>query len=327
MRGAAPAARYLAQEDSAPSDESGDGGSDVALLGGAAAAAVVVGIVLVRLAIVWYRRHLQLKHADEEKAAAKDQVSGGSSRRLQKSSLVQQVRAQGGKWVSEDELVDLGWQRHEVPEANRLQEALHQKELGEWRLGTLLYSNKSLADATTGTGILPTYVLKAKSKYKNMMAIKAVFAGREGVKFTRHDRMRLQREATAMQRVHHTNVARCTDFHIDPSDSLVWFVLELVDGRTLAEVIAESAPLTEVYASRLAIQILNGLQAIHDAKLIHRDIKPANIFVLGDVAAPSVKIIDFGVVAHLDVNSSFRKSVSLRSPSSTCSPAPAAPAL
>ncbi|HEY5340354.1 MAG TPA: PASTA domain-containing protein, partial [Candidatus Aquilonibacter sp.] len=70
-----------------------------------------------------------------------------------------------------------------------------------------------------------------------------------------------------------------------------FIVMELVDGPSLAEVIADG-PLPEQVAMDYAAQICNGLAYAHRAGLLHRDIKPANILVTKDDV---VKLSDFGI--------------------------------
>ncbi|MBK7828134.1 serine/threonine-protein kinase [Nannocystis sp.] len=69
-------------------------------------------------------------------------------------------------------------------------------------------------------------------------------------------------------------------------------LLELVEGPTLAQLIAREAPLGEARLARLAAGVARGLARAHAAGVIHRDLKPANILVaVGDRA----KIADFGM--------------------------------
>ena len=75
-------------------------------------------------------------------------------------------------------------------------------------------------------------------------------------------------------------------------DGLSALVLELVEGPTLAERIAQRAnpALTRVIA--IAKQIAEALEAGHEAGVIHRDLKPANIKLKED---GTVKVLDFGL--------------------------------
>jgi eukaryotic-like serine/threonine-protein kinase len=75
-------------------------------------------------------------------------------------------------------------------------------------------------------------------------------------------------------------------------------VLELVEGPTLADRIAQGAlPLDA--AAAIAAQIIDGLEAAHDHGVIHRDLKPAKIKVRPD---GTVKILDFGLAKAFAIN-------------------------
>jgi serine/threonine protein kinase len=101
----------------------------------------------------------------------------------------------------------------------------------------------------------------------------------------------LAREADALASIEHVNVVRFYEAGIE--EDLVYLVLELVDGVTLAEKMSDPfalAPLEDVV--RWVHQACEGVAEAHRAGVIHRDLKPANILV-----TPSgvVKVIDFGI--------------------------------
>lgn len=102
-------------------------------------------------------------------------------------------------------------------------------------------------------------------------------------------RGRFQREALALSRLNHPNVATVHDF--DREGDVDFLVMELIPGRTLDEVVSERV-LEEREAVALAIQLAEGLAAAHDAGLTHRDLKPGNVRVTPD---GRLKILDFGL--------------------------------
>src|SRR5262245_50410613 len=90
---------------------------------------------------------------------------------------------------------------------------------------------------------------------------------------------RFQREAEVLAALNHPNVAQIHGF--ERSDGYGALVMELVEGPTLADRIAQGAlPLDE--ALSIARQIAEALEAAHDQGIIHRDLKPANIKVRPD---------------------------------------------
>lgn len=106
---------------------------------------------------------------------------------------------------------------------------------------------------------------------------------------------RFRREARAAGRLQHANAVTVTDFG-STSDGYVYIVMELLEGRTLREVLARDAPLDVARAVSIMLQISAAVGAAHDAGVIHRDLKPANIFIVQSKEAPSfVKVLDFGI--------------------------------
>jgi serine/threonine-protein kinase len=108
-------------------------------------------------------------------------------------------------------------------------------------------------------------------------------------------RTRFQREARAAGRLQHTNAVTVTDFGQTP-DGYVYIVMELLEGRTLREILAKEAPLDSARAVSIMLQVSAAVAAAHEAGIIHRDLKPANIFIVQRAEVPSVvKVLDFGI--------------------------------
>jgi len=105
---------------------------------------------------------------------------------------------------------------------------------------------------------------------------------------------RFEREARLLASLNHPNIA--TIHGIENVDGTVALVLELVEGPTLAERIAQGPiPLEEAMA--IARQIADALDAAHEAGVMHRDLKPANVKIKED---GTVKVLDFGLAKALD---------------------------
>jgi tRNA A-37 threonylcarbamoyl transferase component Bud32 len=108
-------------------------------------------------------------------------------------------------------------------------------------------------------------------------------------------RERFRREARAAGRLRHPNVAAVTDFG-QTADGLVYIVMELLEGRSLREVIAEDAPLDLARAVSLMLQISGAVAAAHEGGIIHRDLKPGNIYIVQRRnLPPAIKVLDFGI--------------------------------
>ncbi len=105
---------------------------------------------------------------------------------------------------------------------------------------------------------------------------------------------RFQREAEVLARLNHPNIAQIHG--LERSDGATALVMELVDGPTLAERIAQGPmPLDEVMP--IAKQIAAALEAAHEQGIVHRDLKPSNIKVRPDGTA---KVLDFGLAKALE---------------------------
>lgn len=106
---------------------------------------------------------------------------------------------------------------------------------------------------------------------------------------------RFIREARAAASLRHPNIASV--FYLGSTESLYFYAMELVPGKTLEDVITTQGPLNVMVALDITAQVASALAAAHQAGLVHRDIKPANIIVSFDNRnRPAIKVIDFGLV-------------------------------
>ncbi|MSP24087.1 MAG: serine/threonine protein kinase [Myxococcales bacterium] len=107
---------------------------------------------------------------------------------------------------------------------------------------------------------------------------------------------RFEREAQAAGRIGSEHIVEVLDLGNLPSGER-YMVMEYLDGEDLTHRIKRNVQLTAAQCAPLAIQILEGLAAAHDAGIVHRDLKPDNIYILAKSAGRTdfVKILDFGV--------------------------------
>ena len=122
---------------------------------------------------------------------------------------------------------------------------------------------------------------------------------------------RFQREAQVLASLNHPHIAQIYGIEQQPSGSAL--VLELVDGPTLADRIAQG-PIPVDEALGIAAQIAEALDAAHEHGIIHRDLKPANIKLTRDGA---VKVLDFGLAKALEHAAPDRSRVLSQSPTIT----------
>ncbi|MBW2734083.1 MAG: protein kinase [Deltaproteobacteria bacterium] len=104
-------------------------------------------------------------------------------------------------------------------------------------------------------------------------------------------------EARACSRIGHPNIVDVIDFG-ELTDGRFFFAMELVEGRSLADIMSEHPLVPAERALPIMRQVAKALQAAHDHHIIHRDLKPENIMLTEkDGRTDVVKVLDFGVSA------------------------------
>jgi serine/threonine protein kinase len=110
---------------------------------------------------------------------------------------------------------------------------------------------------------------------------------------------RFMREAQAASRIQSEHVARVLDVTMLP-DNIPYIVLEFLEGRDLAQMLAARGPLPLEEAVGFILQACEGVAEAHAAGIIHRDLKPSNLYVCDRGAGRSrVKVLDFGISKSL----------------------------
>ncbi len=118
------------------------------------------------------------------------------------------------------------------------------------------------------------------------VAIKVLPAG---ILADEHARKRFRKEAEALSKLEHPNIATIHDF--DTQGEVDFLVMEYIPGETLTNKLRQG-PLPEKEVVRLGLQLAEGLAAAHEHGVIHRDLKPGNLRLTSD---GRVKILDFGL--------------------------------
>jgi serine/threonine protein kinase len=108
-------------------------------------------------------------------------------------------------------------------------------------------------------------------------------------------RVRFQIEARAAVMLRHSNAVSVTDFG-QTSEGCVYIVMELLEGRTLREILSREGHIETARAISIMLQTSAAVAAAHEAGIIHRDLKPSNILVTQSADQPAVvKVLDFGI--------------------------------
>ena len=142
-----------------------------------------------------------------------------------------------------------------------------------------------------GTGGMGEVYCALDPRLERKVALKRIRPERSGKPGVRK---RLFREAKAIARLNHQNIAQIYDLVVE--DDEVWLVMEWVEGDSLRDLLLQDGPMPVERGLELAVQIVEGLAEAHKAGVIHRDLKSGNVMIADD---DCVKILDFGL-AKLD---------------------------
>lgn len=123
--------------------------------------------------------------------------------------------------------------------------------------------------------------------------------------------IRFEREAQAISRLEHPNIAMVYDFGITERQR-PFMVMEFIEGRSLDDFIVKEGAMPLRRAMEILIQISDGIAHAHESGVIHRDIKPSNVLLKQMPSRPAVpKVLDFGCAKLVDAEKSTQQSRSL----------------
>ncbi|NDQ58436.1 MAG: protein kinase [Acidipila sp.] len=141
-----------------------------------------------------------------------------------------------------------------------------------------------------GAGGMGEVYLAHDERLERNVALKVLPAGSLADEATRS---RFRKEALALSKLNHPNIATIHDF--DTDGGVDFIAMELVDGETLAQR-AKTGALAEKDVLTLAAQVADALEEAHEYGIVHRDLKPANVMVTSKGRA---KVLDFGLAKLL----------------------------
>ncbi|MDI6099758.1 serine/threonine-protein kinase [Actinoplanes sp. NEAU-A12] len=156
--------------------------------------------------------------------------------------------------------------------------------------GTLIGGRYTLR-AAVGHGGMGTVWRAADTLLRRDVAIKEVILP-PGLAPSDRDAMyeRTMREARAAAALQHPAVVQVYD--VVHENGRPWIVMELLDARSLADMVIEDGPVSPRVVAKIGIALLGALEVAHAHGVLHRDVKPANVLICGDGRCV---LTDFGV--------------------------------
>jgi serine/threonine-protein kinase len=158
------------------------------------------------------------------------------------------------------------------------------------------FAERYIIERCVGEGATGRVYRARHHKMSRTFAIKVLFGDQAS---NTKMQSRFAREAEAAARLSHPNVVKVVDFGEDKS-GLLYLVMEHVEGRSLAEIVDEEAPLGAKRSKKIALQLAAGLGHAHDHGLVHRDFKTDNVLITMNEGEEVAKILDFGIAVLLE---------------------------
>ena len=171
-------------------------------------------------------------------------------------------------------------------------------------IGMLLENRYEILEVI-GSGGMSVVYKALDSRLNRFVAVKVL---RDEIADDIELRSRFQAEAQAVAMLAHPNIVAVYD--VSHNKDIDYIVMELIEGVTMKQYLAEKGCLSAKETAFFASQICKALQHAHDHGIVHRDIKPQNIMIDKDGV---VKVADFGIAALENRNSSERSDTAVGS--------------
>jgi serine/threonine protein kinase len=166
--------------------------------------------------------------------------------------------------------------------------------------GTML-DDKYRIERLLATGGMGAVYLGTHIQLRKRVAIKVLSPQHSTAQMIK----RFHREAITASQIGHEGIAQVTDIGTSREGEL-FFVMEYLEGESLASRLRSTGPLAIEDACELACSILSPLSAAHRAGIVHRDLKPDNVFLVRQTYGEMVKLLDFGISRASGLESEFR---------------------
>lgn len=133
---------------------------------------------------------------------------------------------------------------------------------------------------------------KSNAQHKRMVALKIPLNKDENYK-------KNMREAELLLGLKHPNIARCYSIEMDRRESIFFFVMEIVQGKDLGEIIdLTGGPMPSKQVEHIGRQLLDACRYMKKNDIVHRDMKSDNVVIL-DEPYGWVKLTDFGLAINI----------------------------